>query len=252
MNISIITTTLNSEKYIDDCLNSIKKQSNFQDVQHVIVDGNSEDRTLEILKKYENNNKNVKLIVKDNINIYQGLNIGIENAENEIIGILHSDDFYLNDEVLKKVSSIFKNNPEYNAIYSNVKIVFRKNINKTLRFFKSSQLNYNDYLNCKHPAHVSFFVKKKVFNEYGLYNEDLQIASDFEWMLRVFGKFKLHSHFLNETFVVMRSGGASTKNIGNIIKSNYEVFKSFKINNLKVGFFAVFAKILRKIKQFNI
>ena len=85
-----------------------------------------------------------------------------------------------------------------------------------------------------------------------MYNVKLKIASDFEFMLRVFGKNKIHSKYINQTFVVMRSGGTSTKNIINIFKSNYEVYRSFKINKIRVNVFFILKKIIFKILQLRI
>ena len=71
-------------------------------------------------------------------------------------------------------------------------------------------------------------------------------------MLRFFGINKVYSKYINKTFVVMRSGGTSTKNILNILKSNFEVYKSFKINNKRVNILFIFRKILSKILQLRI
>ena len=70
-------------------------------------------------------------------------------------------------------------------------------------------------------------------------------------MLRIYGINKIYSKYINKTFVVMRAGGKSNKNIFNIILSNYEVYKSFKINNMKANIFLIFKKIFTKALQLN-
>ena len=132
-----------------------------------------------------------------------------------------------------------------------VVIVKRNNKKKIVRFFKSEQLKSEDYLSCKHPPHTSLFLSKKIFKKFGLYNVNLKIASDFEFMLRIYGINKIYSKYINKTFVVMRAGGTSNKDIINILISNYEVYKSFKINNIKVNIFFIFKKILSKFLQIS-
>ena len=146
----------------------------------------------------------------------------------------------------------FRSDPKLLAVHSNVEIVKRNDKKKILRFFKSQKLKSEDLYECKHPPHTSLFIKKKVFCKFGLYNTKFKIASDFELMLRFFGINKVYSKYINKTFVVMRSGGTSTKNILNILKSNYEVYKSFKINNKRVNILFILRKILSKILQLRI
>ena len=110
----------------------------------------------------------------------------------------------------------------------------------------------DDYMKCKHPPHTSIFVKKEIYEKFGNFNEELKIASDFEFMLRVFGKNSIKTKFVDKTFVHMRSHGSSSRNLNNIILSNYEVIKSFKINNIKISYFQLMLKILSKIKQIRL
>ena len=123
---------------------------------------------------------------------------------------------------------------------------------KILRYFKSKQLNYEDYLKCDHPPHTSLFLRRKVFEKHGYYNKKFKIASDFEFMLRVLGINRLQSKYLDKTFIIMRSGGTSTESFKNILLSNYEVYQSFKKNNLKINIIYIFIKIFKKIFQLKL
>lgn len=126
-----------------------------------------------------------------------------------------------------------------------IKIILKKE----LRFFKTNKLISRDFLKEYHSPHTSIFLKKNVFKKFGLYNEELKIASDFEFMLRIFGVKRIKSKYINKTILVMRAGGTSTKSLMNIMISNYEVYKAFKINNLRISVFLILRKILRKISQ---
>ena len=242
MSLSIITTVLNNEKFIHYCLRSVKSQKIRNNIEHIIVDGGSTDKTFSIIKKFQKKNRYVKVFQIKNIGIYQGINYGIKKSKYKFIGLLHSDDFYKNKKVLKGVLKIINENKNLQAIYSNVEIVKRVNKKKILRFFKSKQLNSNDLLKCTHSPHTSLFLQRSLFKKFGLYNDKLKIASDFELMLRFFGKNKVDLNYINKTFVVMRSGGTSTKNIMNIFYSNFEVFKSFQLNKININPFYILKK----------
>lgn len=253
MKFTIITTVLDNENFISGCLSSIQNQKiKKNEVEHIIVDGGSSDRTVEIIKKIKNKNKNIRLFIKKRYSIYKAINFGIKKSKNNYIGILHSDDFYFNNNVLSFVKKQFDKNKNIDAIYSNIKIVKRNDSDKILRYFKSKQLNYRDFLKCDHPPHTSLFFKKSVFKKYGNYNEKFKIASDFEFMLRVFGIKHLKSKYFNKTFITMRSGGTSTQSIKNVIVANYEVYRSFKENKININLFYIILKILRKLLQFRL
>ena len=247
--ISIITTVLDDEKNILRCLKSVSQQNNNLKIEHIIVDGGSADKTLEVINNFKKKKKYIKIFIKKNYNIYQGINYGIKKSKNNIIILLHSNDFFINSNVLKDISNIFKTNINLKAIYSNVSIVNRNNLTREFRFFRSKKLDYKDFINGIHPAHTGFFIKKEVFKRYGYYNESLKIASDFEFMLRVFGKCKVKAKYINKIFVVMTTGGSSNKNLINIVKSNIEVYKAYKINKIKINILIIIKKILRKLPQ---
>ena len=253
MSFSIITTVLNNEDFIIECLKSVKNQTiKKKDLEHIIIDGGSSDKTIEIIKKFKKKNKYVKLYVKKNCSIYEGLNIGIKKTKNKFIGILHSDDFYNNNDILSSVWQIFKSNKNLDLVYSNIKYAKRSNKEKIIRVFKSKKLFKNDLLKCEHPPHTSIFLKKNVFQKFGYYNENLSIASDFEFMLRIFVRHNVKSKFINIFSIIMRSGGKSTKSLKNIIISNYQVYKSFKINNLEINWIYILLKMLRKMIKIKI
>lgn len=250
MSFTIITTVLNNDQFIHHCLESVKNQKiNKNKIEHLIIDAGSSDKTVDIIRKFRKKNKYVKFFLKKNFSIYQGINFGIKASKKKYIGLLHSDDFFYNNNVLNTLEKNFEKRKKIEAIYSNVIVVKKNNHKKTLRYFKSRNLKKKDYLKYEHPPHTGLFLKKSVFEKHGLYDENFKIASDFEFMLRVLGINNIKSKYINKTLVVMRSGGTSTKSLKNVIISNYEALKSFKKNNLKINFIYIFAKIFRKIIQ---
>lgn len=253
MSFSIITTVLNNERFILSCMKSLTNQNYKKDgIEHIIIDGGSSDNTVKIIKKFKKKNKYIKFFTKKNSSIYQAINFGIKKANNHFIGLLHSDDYYKNNSVLDLISEVFKNNKNIDAVYSNINFVDRNNKKTIKRIYNSRQLSYKDFLRGEHPPHTALFLKKKIFEKYGNYKISYKIASDFEFMIRIFGVFRVKAKFLNKNLINMRTGGMSTKSLKNILRSNLEAFYALKHNNINFKIFYIILKILRKINQIKI
>lgn len=252
MKISIITVSYNSSKTIEDTFNSILKQT-YNNIEYIIVDGNSKDKTLEIIKEYESKfiDKKIefKWISEKDAGLYDAMNKGIKMATGDIVGILNSDDLYFDEFVIEKVAIALGNNLT-DSLYGNLYYVEEDNINKIVRNWKSR--NYQDGLFEKgwQIAHPTFFVKKEIYYKYGLFNLDFRIAADYEIILRFIKKYDISTQFLDEYLIKMRLGGESNQNIKNIIKGNKEIYRAWVINNLKFNKTLFFKKIVYKIKEF--
>ena len=105
MKISIITVCLNSENTIISTLNSVLSQT-YQNIEHIIVDGGSTDKTIQIINNYDHKEK--KIITVENSGIYDSMNKGIEAATGEIITILNSDDIYQNTHTISETVNLIK------------------------------------------------------------------------------------------------------------------------------------------------
>ena len=248
MKVSIITPTFNSAKTIQSNLDSIKAQS-FKDYQLIIIDNNSQDGTVEIIKK--NNIKNIKFLIEEDLGIFDAINKGIRNSDNELISVLHSDDFYNNENVLKDIVETFEEYKDSDIVYGDLIYVKKDNIDITLRYWKSGAYSKNLFYKGWHPPHPSFFAKKKLFEKYGYYDLNNGNSADVELMFRFLNTHNLKSKYLNKTLVKMRYGGASNKDVLSIIKQNIQIMKFLKINRniYKTSIFILY-KILDRLKQF--
>ena len=248
MKVSIITPTFNSAKTIQSNLDSIKAQS-FKDYQLIIIDNNSQDETVEIIKK--NNIKNIKFLIEEDLGIFDAINKGIRNSDNELISVLHSDDFYNNENVLKDIVEAFEEYKDSDIVYGDLMYVKKDNIDITLRYWKSGAYSKNLFFKGWHPPHPSFFAKKKLFEKYGYYDLNNGNSADVELMFRFLNTHNLKSKYLNKTLVKMRYGGASNKDVLSIIKQNIQIMKFLKINRniYKTSIFILY-KILDRLKQF--
>jgi glycosyltransferase len=250
MKVSIITPTFNSAKTIQSNLDSIKAQS-FKDYQLIIIDNNSQDETVQIIKK--NNITNIKFLIEEDLGIFDAINKGIRNSDNELISVLHSDDFYNNENVLKDIVEAFEEYKDSDIVYGDLIYVKKDNIDITLRYLEPGIYNKILFFKGRHPPHPSFFAKKKLFDDYGYYDLINGNSADVELMFRFLNTNNVKSKYLDKTLVKMRYGGASNKNILSIIKQNIQIIKFLKINKnyYKICVFILY-KFLDRLKQFVI
>lgn len=247
MKITIITVVWNNIKTIKDAIDSVLGQT-YIDIEYIIVDGNSTDGTLEAIKIH--GNKIHKLISEPDQGLYDAMNKGISLATGDVIGILNSDDFYKTSDVLECVAKEFSDS-DIDCLFADLEYVNGTDTSKVIRYWKSKPYKQGMFQSGWHPAHPTFFVRKKFYDKHGLFNLNFNIAADYELMLRFLEKHKLRSKYINKTFVQMRTGGESNRNIKNIIKANIESYKAWKVNGLYINPLTFILKPLSKILQIN-
>ena len=250
MLISIIIPTFNSSQTIQNNLDSIKKQT-YLNYEIVVIDNNSTDDTITLIKK--NNFKNIKTIIEKDSGIYDAANKGILNSTGDLVSILHSDDIYNHNDVLKNVVNAFNQQKNIEIVYGDLVYVKNNDINSVLRYWRPGKFKNDLFLKGWHPPHPSFFAKKKLFNSYGLYNSKIGNSADVELMHRFMQIFKINFYYLNETLVKMRYGGKSNSSIMSIIRQNLEIIKFLNIQNSLYKIIIFFSyKFIDRLKQFII
>ncbi len=245
MKVSIITIAYNSENSISDAINSVLSQT-YPNIEYIIVDGKSKDKTVEIVKSY--GNKISKFVSEPDKGIYDALNKGIEMASGDVVGFMHSDDLFADEHVIEKVAKLFKEK-DVDSIYGDLNYVFKNDTNKILRYWKSDEFTLSRLKFGWMPPHPTFYVKRKIYEEYGGFDIDFKISSDYDSMLRFLGKYKISTAYLPEVMIKMRVGGASNRSLKNIIQKSTEDFRAIRKNKFGNIFTLIF-KNLRKVKQF--
>lgn len=246
LSVSIITPVFNSENTVEFTTKSVLNQS-YPNIEYIIIDGGSTDGTLDIIEKYKD--KITKFISEPDKGVYDGMSKGIKFATGEIIGILNSDDVYASENVIELVIKTMEEK-NVDCCWGDLVYVDRKNPDKIIRYWKSSEHEEGKFKTGWHPPHPTFFVKKWVYEKYGVFNLDFPISADYELMLRFLEKYKIKSCYIPKVLVKMRIGGQSSKNILNIIKGNIECYKAWKVNELRINPLRVFLKPLSKIPQY--
>ncbi len=244
MKLSIITICYNSQSSIRETIESVKSQV-INNLEYIIIDGGSSDRTLDIIKNYKIVNNCIS--EKDN-GIYDAFNKGIRNATGDIIGFLNSDDIFHNENSLKAILDSFDDNTD--CVFGD--LVYTDNKNQTKRVWRGSPFKKGAFRRGWMPAHPTFYCKKSVYEKLGYYKDEYKIAGDFELMLRFLEKNNIKSKYISKTLVNMRLGGVSNRNILNILKILQEEFKAFSQNNISLNKIFYILHKTRKLKEFKI
>lgn len=247
MKISIITVCYNSAITIEETIQSVTSQT-YKDIEYIIVDGNSKDTTVAIIKKH-GGEISIWLSEPDN-GLYDAMNKGVKLATGDVIGILNSDDLYQDSDVITDVMNQFNKEPELDILYGDLVYVKSDNTDKVVRNWKSKDYYGGFFENANVPPHPALFVRSKVYKEAGLFDLDYKIAADYEFMLRIFKKHKFNSRYINRLMVRMRLGGASNASFVSVVKQNKEVLNAWKKNNFKTPFYLMPLRVLKKMSQF--
>lgn len=242
--ISIITATFNSSSTIHSCLESVAAQR--ANVEHIIVDGGSTDGTLDIVASYRHVER---LVSEPDSGLYDAMNKGIRLATGDVIGILNSDDLYVDRNVLAKVTDIFSDKGT-DSCYGDLVYVHPDDTTKITRKWKSVSFLGRSFYWGWMPPHPTFFVRRSVYEKYGTFNLALGSAADYELMLRFLVKRKITTAYIPEVLVKMRVGGKSNASLKNRIEANKMDRKAWKINELKPYAWTIPMKPLRKLGQF--
>ena len=250
MKISIITVCYNSEPYIRKTIESVLSQT-YLNIEFIIVDGNSQDDTLNIIRGYESAFEGrVKLISEPDGGIYDAMNKGIRMATGDIIGILNSDDFYMSNDAIKEIVQCFEDN-EVDSLYAQLYCVQPEDISKIIRDCTYKDCQKIDFIFGWHPPHPAFFVKKSVYDKLGLFDTSFKIAADYDIMLRFFLKGNISTTYLRKYIMKMRMGGIS-QNMDTVILKRKEEIRVLKRYFSFLFFIPFFLKSIRKLYQFKL
>jgi glycosyltransferase involved in cell wall biosynthesis len=243
MKVSIITISFNKVLEIEQTIKSVINQK-YTDIEYILVDGGSTDGTLAVIERFRQ--YMTTLINEPDNGIYDAINKGIKFSLGEIIGLVHAGDQLFNDNVITDIVQCF-NNTNADIIYGNTLLVDPANTNKIMRVYEGGEFKPGRFLTGWMPSHSSVYIKRDIFQKYGNYRLDLNIAADYELLLRFMYKYSVKSSYFPGIVTRFRVGGISNKNVFSFIKSGAQCYRSWKLNNLKVRFYTIPLKILRRI-----
>ena len=244
MKVTIITACYNREKTIAQAIESVLGQD-YPNIEYIIVDGASRDHTMDVVRLYGTSVS--KVISERDSGMYEAINKGIKAATGDIVGLLHSDDFLINNHIVSDIVERFSKTSA-DMVFGNGLFVDSQQTDKVVRDWRSGNYSPWKVRFGWLPLHPTVYLKRSVIEKHGLYNESYRIASDSDFLLRYLWKKDLRVEYLNQYVLKMRMGGLSTN--ARLRKLVWEEDVRMYREN---GFFGVPEKILKmcwKVPQF--
>jgi len=243
--ISIITVTWNCNDTINDCLDSVASQT-WSNIEHVVIDGASTDGTVGLLE--QRRNSLAVFVSEPDKGIYDALNKGIARATGDVVGFLHADDIYADNDVLKDVAAAFAD-PAVQAVYGDLQYVSKEDTTKLVRYWKSAPFNSRLLKRGWMPAHPTLYVRREWYQRIGGFDINYKIAADYCSILQMFSQPDFKTVYLPRVMVKMRVGGASNRSLSNIVRKSKEDLDALRRSGVG-GIGALAWKNLSKVGQF--
>jgi glycosyltransferase len=246
MTISLITTCYNRVTTIERTIRSAISQD-YKDIEYIVIDGASKDGSMDIINRYSGH---ISHVVSESDNgMYQAINKGIRLATGDVIGLLHSDDVFYSADVLSKVADTFSRS-RADIIYGDGIFVSPDNPHKTVRNWIGGEYKRENVKRGWLPLHPTVYVKRKVYEQCGLYNESYKIAADSDMLVRILYYHHFNVSYLNRYIVRMQTGGLSTSLKMQFHKwgEDIRMYRSHGFN----PYISLTGKIFSKVRQFDL
>jgi len=244
MKITIITVCYNSASTLEKTIVSVELQS-YKNIEYIIVDGNSNDGTIELIKKHED--KISKWISEPDKGLYDAMNKGIALATGDLIGVLNSDDTFYSTTVVAEIAHFH----QQNDIEASVGTIMQHTATgKVVRIYSSKKWSPEKLKIGFMPPHPSIFFKKNLFAKYGNYDLGFVIGADYELIIRFFLKNNVSWKYSGITTTAMLVGGLSSSGSASYKLITQEIQKALLMNGISFSPIKIKFRFILKIIGF--
>ncbi len=245
MKISIITAVYNRADTIAEALDSILAQSH-EDIELIVIDGASSDGTSELLASRA---AEIDVLVSEkDKGIYDALNKGLSLATGDVVALLHADDLFADNNVLARIAAEFSGD-DPDGVYGDLVYVKKTDTTAIVRYWVAGQMTASSLVQGWMPPHPCLYLKRAIYQQYGMFNCAYEIAADYDFMLRVLRSGELKLTYLPFVMVKMRIGGVSNRSLGNLWKKSREDLRALRENRVG-GILTLARKNFSKLPQF--
>ena len=245
--VSLILTTFNCKDNLRKTLESIEKQD-YSDIEVVIKDGGSKDGTIDVIKEYQSSSKYmVKWESRQDKGIYDAMNQGYSLCDGDIV--VFFNDMFVNPLVVSQMVKLIERiNPdtgeEYIGAHADLMYVEDEKI------IRKWHMGEGKIQQGWMPGHPTLFLKREIYEKYGLYDVSFKIAADYEFMIRFLKDEENKIAYLPEIIVAMFYGGTSSGGLSNYILSFKEGHRALKMNGIKNALWIDIRRTVRVLLQF--
>jgi glycosyltransferase len=243
--ISVVTAVFNREATIAEAIGSVAAQD-YPHVEHIVQDGGSTDGTLAEIARVAGPDVRVESAADGGI--YDGINKGIARATGDIVGLMHSDDLFAAPQVLSWVAEAMED-PAVDGVYGDLDYVSAADTGRIVRKWRSGTFTQARLRQGWMPPHPTLYLRRAVFDDWGLYDTQFQIAADYDAMLRYLSKGGIRLAYVPKVFVKMRVGGESNRSLSRVLRKSREDYAAIRRNKVG-GLGTLVLKNASKIRQF--
>ncbi|GHU90330.1 glycosyl transferase [Spirochaetia bacterium] len=242
LKVSIITPTKNDADQLEQIIAGVAKQD-YDNIEYIIVDGASTDRTGEVLEKAKARFKNrLTVISEPDHGIFEASNKGLAHATGEIIGFC--TDLLLKDDIIGRMMAIIERE-QTDGVHADLNYVAADG--KIVRKWRQGQGNIRfGWM----PATPTLYIKREIYEKYGLPKENYKMAGDYEFAVRILKDKQVRLSYIPEVVVNMLHGGTTTNGLKAYLISLKEGHRALKENGIRFAFFTDFCRICRILFQF--
>lgn len=224
--VSLVLTTYNCKDNLKITFDSIEKQD-YQNVEVLIKDGGSTDGTLEVIKNYQQRSKYyVEWKSEPDEGIYDAMNHGYEMCAGEIV--VFFNDVFTSVDTISRMVEMIENNP--GCIGAHADLVYKDGDKVVRKWHMGEGSIYHGWM----PGHPTLFLKREIYEKYGLYDTSYKIAADYEFMIRFLKEESNQLVYLPETVVSMFYGGTSSGGLSNYLLSLKEGYDALRKNGIHI------------------
>lgn len=239
--VSVITTTYNDAANLRMIMEQVAEQD-YENLEYIIVDGGSTDETLELIRQMEERLPGqVQWISEKDNGIYDAINKGIRLATGDIIGCCF--DRYADEGVISRMVSIMELEGT-DGVHGDLCYM---DGDRVVRRWHQGQGNIRSGWM---PGHPTLYLRRAVYERFGLYKTDYRIAADYEFMVRILYRNQVTLSYLPELLIYMSHGGTSTGSIGAYVESLKEGHRALKENGVPFAWVTDLCRIMRVLVQF--
>jgi glycosyltransferase len=214
--------------------------------EHVVIDGASKDGTVELLERHRQ--QLTVLLSEPDSGIYDALNKGVARATGDVVGFLHADDIFGDEDILARVADAFMD-PAVSAVYGDLEYVRRNDVDHVVRYWKSELFTARKLAWGWMPPHPTLYVRREWYVKIGGFDTSFRIAADYLSVLRLFSQPGFRANYLPRVMVKMRLGGTSNRSLRDILQKSREDYTALRLTGVG-GSGALAWKNVSKISQF--
>lgn len=245
--VSVITTTFEDLKHLKEVVEGIKKQD-YDHIEYIIVDGGSKDDTVSFLQALEmdfaqRQGWELRWISEPDRGIYDAINKGIQMATGDIVGVMF--DKFATDDVVSKMVDVIQRE-ESDGVHGDL-IYVDENGKPVRKWVMGNTKTIEDGWM---PAHQTLYLKKEIYEAYGVYKTDYKIAADYEFIVRILQDKSVKLSYIPEVLVHMFYGGTSSGGLSNYIHSFMESYRALRENRVSFAFFICTKRTMKVLWQF--